>query len=90
MTERFWKTAALLLTCGAPVVIGGQAFYWLVTGEWIHLTLMSVWNWLELPAPSVKWVGLQEIIIWLLGFPLSGTIFMVGMIWGYLLVQAEK
>jgi hypothetical protein len=55
-----------------------QAYTWLRYGAWPLLPLGAVWQWLGLPYPQIEWVGVQKILVGLLGDATSVVVFCVG------------
>jgi hypothetical protein len=58
------------------VILGWQAYAWLTFGLWPALPLRAATNASGLGVPKVKWVGVQQIIEYIYGCPLSFVVFL--------------
>ncbi|MGY4227758.1 hypothetical protein ACVMIH_005119 [Bradyrhizobium sp. USDA 4503] len=60
--------------CG-PAVIAYQGLLWLQNGVWTPFAIRDALAIIHLgatiPDPSLSWIGVQKIVVWLLDFPLS-------------------
>jgi len=68
-----------LLVCGpiffGPAVLCWQVFQWLKTGEWYPVPVSKILDWNQLRYPDLEWRGLQKIVDYLFGLPLSFVSF---------------
>lgn len=62
----------------SPCIIAYQSYKWLVTGDWLPLSLSNVIDAFQIPSPAFKWLGLQKITNWLLAAPVTGCLFLGG------------
>ena len=64
-----------------PLVLAGQAAYWLIYREWFPLPVSRILEWLNIPAPSFggggEWVEKFEMV---LGAPISLVLFALAFI----------
>jgi hypothetical protein len=71
-----------LVACAGPLLFLAQCFVWLKSGVWYPLEVQTIWFAMEIPLPHVNWIGLQQIIDWvmkgLLELPLSVAVFFFG------------
>lgn len=75
----------LLLIFGAPALAACQGFMWLKNGVWPALEIRWVFQFFGAADPVTTWKGLQVIITWVLGLPLTMGMLAVGAIafsWG--------
>lgn len=75
------ETIAGIPLLAVLAVIGWQCYNWLVSGEWIPLTIFSALDILGIGYPKVNWVGVQKIIDGFLSWPLSGMLFLIAFVW---------
>ena len=79
-------TAVTLILGGIYTALGSllipawQGYMWLRYGAWPEVPLWIVWNWSGLPFPQINWVGIEKILVWVLGQPTSVVSFLIGII----------
>lgn len=61
-------------------VIGYQCLLWLIDGYWTPVRLRLAWHWFGGADPDFQWGGVQKIAWWILGWPLSITLAVIGII----------
>lgn len=75
------------------LVLGYQALFWLQRGWWLPITLYDGFSYINVeppyPTPGT-WQGLGKIIDWVLGWPLSFSLFAACMmlVWLYAMAHA--
>ena len=79
------RTAGKILLVISICLLSMQAFVWLWTGKWLDLTIryavepvltaVHMTDWLYYPQ---NWFGAHKLVIWLMGMPLSLTMFVIG------------
>ena len=68
--------AVMLPVLGGFLILGLQAKEWWVTGQW---TPRPVMLWLDKP-PEITAKGGEQIVLWLLDFPQSGALMLLGLL----------
>jgi hypothetical protein len=64
---------------GGLGALGYQTYWWMKEGIWHSLPLSVVWVWGFGSLPSIpNWRGLEKIVFWILSFPISGSLIIVG------------
>jgi len=79
------RTAGKILVIISICLLSMQAFVWLWTGKWLDLTIryavepiltaVHMTDWLYYPE---NWFGAHKLVVWVMGMPLSLTMFVVG------------
>ncbi|MCZ6742222.1 MAG: hypothetical protein O7D27_08710 [Alphaproteobacteria bacterium] len=67
--------AAMGLFLGGCLILSFQAGDWWITGQWTPRPLML---WLDKP-PEIAAKGGEQIVLWLLDFPQSGALMLLGL-----------
>ena len=75
----------LSLACGVTMlaaigVIAVQVLGWLRTGIWMSIPTSFGWEYIFHSLPTTEWVGIQTILDFMLSMPLSGSLFLIGLI----------
>jgi hypothetical protein len=71
----------LLIILVAISVFIYQVYLWLRTGTWTPMPFYLIFNWLGVdlsPIGNMEWQGIKKIIIFILEFPLSVMLFLLG------------
>ncbi len=74
----------VLCLLGALGILGFQAVLWLKDGVWTPLPLSTIFVFLSFDIPAVEWKGLQEIVNWVLGTPISASLIVFGIVIGWI------
>lgn len=78
---------------GGFIVLGYQIVQWLKTAIWVELPMYVVFDWLEIELSFIsdmKWQGIKAILIWLLEWPLSATLFVFGGLISWALIDFSE
>jgi hypothetical protein len=76
-------TGGSLMAIGVLLIVAAfcipvwQSYHWLRYGIWVQLDIATICDWINW-FPQVRWLGAQEIITWLLSWPLSLAVFGAG------------
>ena len=62
------------------VILALQVLFWLKAGEWVELPLSRTLGWFGIPMEIEGWLGVSKILTWLLDFPTTMWVFLVGLI----------
>jgi hypothetical protein len=73
-----------MITTGLCLVYYGlgllvyQLYGWLVEGRWTSYSVHSLWQAFGWDTPAFQWQGVNAVVQWLLAWPLSLTLILVG------------
>jgi hypothetical protein len=75
---------------GPMAILGWQAYTWLKFGFWPSLPLFAVTDALGIGRPRANWVGLQQVIEYIYGWPFSCVLFLSFIALGLLLTTVDQ
>ena len=67
-----------------PFILIFQAYKWLESGEWFAIPLSLIFQYLNMAWPSSSWGGVQKIFDWQMHCPISGILFIYGIVFVFL------
>jgi phosphate/sulfate permease len=73
---------------GGALILGWQCYYWLRNDVWVALPVSDGMQDLHLPVPASSWGGVQHILSWLLCWPSSVALPVVGTLIAMVMVLA--